>query len=253
MAISRQQFAVRAASHPLSIGGRSATCSDRQLLEQFAIGDGGATASRPSSRSRPWSSGMGRWSSVSARRCCAIRTTPRTPFRRPFSSSCGKPASSGFTTRSGPGFIAWPSEWPFASRRRRGAAAHLSAGLPSREPRRFEAPRRSTPMLVLHEEIDRLPERFRVPGRPLPPGGPEPGTGGQNPAAARRNRQEPAASARRPAARPTVPAWRRLLGRLLCGAQIAAHAAQPLHSYAVYEPWSARRPGPASIEPEKAG
>ncbi len=70
-------------------------------------------------------------------------------------------------TRWPPGCTEWPNGWPFKSRRQHVVGEPSNAGPPSREARPGSAQGTMAATASwtgkLHEEIDRLPERYRVP------------------------------------------------------------------------------------------
>ena len=133
--------------------------SDGELLERF-VRVPTAPAKR---RSRPWSSGMARWSSGSAGRL-DDPTPPRTPSRRHSWFWRGRPARSASAS---------VSSWLFGVARR----AAAGSGWRRRGGERYEsrAAERTTGLdpgqarpaddlyPELHAEIDRLPEKYRLP------------------------------------------------------------------------------------------
>ena len=136
--------------------------TDGQLLERFAT----VAERRPSRPSRPWSSGTGRWSCASAGGCWATPTPPRTPSR-PRSSSWreGRGALGAGLARplaapgGAPGRLVRPARRrPAGAARARRHAERQRDGWPADPDERSEDLER-----LLHEEIDRLPDRYRVP------------------------------------------------------------------------------------------
>ena len=133
--------------------------TDGQLLERFAT-DG---ARPPSWPSRSWSSGTGRWSCGSAGACWPTRTTRRTPSRRRSWSWSGRPASLWVRDSLGP--------WLHQVAYRTASCARLGRAVgdgtngvrrPAGGERAHVEPADELEQ-VLHEEIDRLPERYRAP------------------------------------------------------------------------------------------
>ena len=113
--------------------------------------------------SRPWSIGTGRWSGGSVARSSATSTTPRTPSRPRSWSWCGGPARSGCATRWGPGSIGSPAGPRSAPGSRRVDGGRRSGGRS-----RWRGERRMSSVGddlggLIHEEIDRLPDRYRMP------------------------------------------------------------------------------------------
>ena len=139
--------------------GTSGGLTDGQLLEEFRD-RGGEARSAPS---RPWSSGTARRSCAPAARSSATSTRRRTPSRRSSSSWRARPARCGCGTRWPPGCTRSPSGSP--------DAPESTAARRTRHERR--AAERADPTArdpdaddlgpVLHEEIDRLPDRYRAP------------------------------------------------------------------------------------------
>ena len=147
-------------------GGTVVGLDDGQLLARYES----AGTRRPS---RPWWPATGRWSWPPAGPSSGTSTTSRTPSRPPSSSWPGRPARSGAATPWAAGCTASPTasavQASVEARRRRRKEAEASA----MAPRIASRPDLTTTSsaLILHEEIDRLPEAPAAAGRALRPGG----------------------------------------------------------------------------------
>ena len=116
-------------------------------------------------RSRRWWNGTGPWSGGSVRRSWAIITRPRTHSRPRSSSWPGRPDRSGGATHWRAGCTAWPfgsRRGPVPPRARRRELERNWAALRAVETQGGAESPDDLEALV-HEEIGRLPERFRAP------------------------------------------------------------------------------------------
>ena len=105
--------------------GSSTGLSDTQLLSRFA-------ARRDEAAFAACCCGTGRWSWPSAGAFCAIRPTPRTPFRRRFSSWPGKRDRCGRRASSAAGCTRWRTGSPSVPVPTRHGAGGTSGGRPRR-------------------------------------------------------------------------------------------------------------------------
>ena len=146
---------------------RSTTCSSRGpwRASPTVSSWSGSSPGGMRPRSRPWSSGTGRWSWAPAGRCSATRTMPRTPSRRRSWSWSARPDRSGAAMPSAAGSIRSPigspsrpaPTRPASGARERRVGLVGGDGLPSR------TSRMTTGAQVLHEELARLSEKYRLP------------------------------------------------------------------------------------------
>ena len=121
-----------------------------------------AAARPPSWLSRCWSKGMGRWSCACAGGCWPTRMTARMPFRPPSSFWSRRPGGSGCAILGSVAPSGRLSHRVVCPVGRRPTAAGTNR---SRQCSRKEARVEADDDLerVLHEEIERLPERYRAP------------------------------------------------------------------------------------------
>ena len=194
-------------------GGRSTVASERRggvagqvrtLLHLGAVGDShrrpAAGAVRPPAGARPaelaFAALVERHGPMVLRVCRAVLARRprrrRTPSRRP--SSCWSRRARSLWVRDSIG--PWLHQVacrvavarPVAAARRR--RHERRAAERARDAHRARRPR-TTSSAVLHEELARLPERYRAAGGPLRPGGPVARAGGPAPGLAGRDGQEP--------------------------------------------------------------
>ena len=135
--------------------------TDGQLLEQFL----GRGTRGPRRRLPPWSGSMARWSGMSAGASCPTRTRRRMRSRPPSCSwHAGRVRSAG-AMPSARGSTGWPGGLPFGPRpsgdpataARR--AGHRDEGDTDPTP----DPIRREQIEALHEEVDRLAEKYSAP------------------------------------------------------------------------------------------
>src|SRR5262249_7346974 len=107
--------------------------------------------------------GTGRWYSASAAASCAIRPTSRMPSRRRSSCWPVRWARSASPRRSRAGSTGWPSASPPTSERPRSAGGAPHGGSPRWRPVPATEEDRPDLELALLEEVDRLPEKYRLP------------------------------------------------------------------------------------------
>src|SRR4051812_39627521 len=136
--------------------GRTGSCSRR-----FAPGE-----NRPSRLSRPWWNDTGRWSSTSAEEVCATLTTLKMRFRPPsWCSSAGR-ARCGCATLWAPGctVLHVGSQVRRVSAARRQVHEGRAAARAARMMPGFSQGVESDEIVPrVHEELSRLPERYRAP------------------------------------------------------------------------------------------
>ena len=122
------------------------------------------TMSRPRRPSRFWLSAMARWCSTFAGKCSTIHTTPRTPFRPPFWYCCAARGRSASATRSQAGSSASPCAWHGRRDMQRSRGGFMSNTPASwRQPPLLQPTDNPPAAWRLHEEIARLPDRYREP------------------------------------------------------------------------------------------
>ena len=139
--------------------GTSGGLTDGQLLEEFRDRGGEARRARlrgPGRAARPGGP-------APAARSSATSTRRRTPSRRSSSSWRGRPARCGCATRWPPGCTRSPSGSPAAPGRPRPGGRATSGKAAERADPTARDPAADDLGPVLHEEIDRLPDRYRAP------------------------------------------------------------------------------------------
>ena len=113
--------------------------------------------------SRPWSGGTGRWSWASAEASSTTPTTPTTPSRP--HSSCWRKGRSIRSDGSVGGWlhgVAWRIALQVKSDAARRRDQERRAAKQAGEPITY-GPGRDDTLAVIHQEIDRLPDRYRRP------------------------------------------------------------------------------------------